>query len=94
MNSKHGKTLQSIFAKPTQGSIKLGDIEALVVALGGVVREGEGSRVALQLNVSAPPTATLSPDSNFIKLATFITRRDKYENGNGILGGPCRCGQA
>lgn len=50
MNSKHAKTLQSIFAKPTQGSIKFGDIESLVVALGGVVREGEGSRVALQLN--------------------------------------------
>ncbi len=50
MNSKHSKTLQAIFAKPTQGSIKFGDIESLVVALGGTIREGEGSRVALQLN--------------------------------------------
>lgn len=43
--------------------------------------------------VSAPPTATLLPDSNYIKLATFITRRSKHENGNSILGEPCRCGQ-
>ena len=44
--------------------------------------------------VSAPATPDLSPDSNFIKLATFKTRRSKHANGNGILGGSCRCGQA
>jgi hypothetical protein len=32
------------------GSLRFTDIEALIVALGGTVREGEGSRVALQLN--------------------------------------------
>ena len=50
MNSKHIGTLQAIFAKPTVGSLRFTDIEALIVALGGTVREGEGSRVALQLN--------------------------------------------
>ena len=50
MKTKHAKTLQSIFTTPTQSSIKFSDIEALVVALGGAVREGEGSRIALQLN--------------------------------------------
>lgn len=49
MNSKHRKTLTAIFSKPTPGSIKFSDVEALVIALGGEVREGDGSRVALYL---------------------------------------------
>lgn len=50
MNSKHRKTLEAIFSKPTPGSIKFADVEALVVALGGEVVEGSGSRVAMHLN--------------------------------------------
>ena len=50
MNSKHTKTLRLVFAKPIEGNIKFSDIEALVVGLGGEVREGDGSRVALLLN--------------------------------------------
>ena len=50
MNSKHTKTLRAVFAKPVEGNIKFSDIEALVRGLGGEVREGEGSRVALLLN--------------------------------------------
>ena len=38
MNSKHTKTLRSVFAKPIEGNIKFSDIEALVVGLGGEVR--------------------------------------------------------
>jgi hypothetical protein len=50
MNSKHAKTLKAIFAKPVSSNIKFADIEAMVLGLGGEVREGEGSRVALLLN--------------------------------------------
>lgn len=50
MNSKHIKTLKALFAKPASSSIKFSDVEALVTALGGEVREGAGSRVALHLN--------------------------------------------
>ena len=49
MNSKHSKTPKAIFAKPVASNIKFSDIEALVIALGGEVREGDGSRVALLL---------------------------------------------
>ncbi len=49
MNAKHTKILQAIFAKPTASSLRFADIESLVVALGGSVREGDGSRVALHL---------------------------------------------
>lgn len=49
VNSKHRKTLEALFAKPTTADLKFSAIEALVVALGGEVKEGEGSRVALRL---------------------------------------------
>ena len=49
MNTKHRKTLQAIFARPTSPSVVFADIEALVVALGGTVAEREGSRVRVVL---------------------------------------------
>ncbi len=50
MKAKHRKTLEAVFAKPIRGGIVFAEIEALVMALGGAVREGEGSRVAFELN--------------------------------------------
>lgn len=50
MNSKHEKTLKAIFTKPAASNIRFSDIEAMVIGLGGEVREGEGSRVALLIN--------------------------------------------
>ena len=52
MNAKHRKTLEAIFARPTSGAVRFSDIEALVIGLGGEVREGSGSRVALQLGAA------------------------------------------
>jgi len=49
MKSKHAKTLEAIFAKPVPASIRFSDIESLVIVLGGEVREGAVSRVALHL---------------------------------------------
>lgn len=49
MNGKHTKTLKAIFSKPVASNIKFSDIETLVIALGGRVREGDGSRVAFLL---------------------------------------------
>lgn len=50
MKAKHRKTLSAVFAKPTPVGIVFADLEALVVALGGAVREGEGSRVVFEIN--------------------------------------------
>jgi len=50
MKGKHRKTLEAIFSKPTKANIKFRDIENLIKALGGEVREGNGSRVALELS--------------------------------------------
>lgn len=52
MKARHRKTLDALFAKPTRSGIVFSDIEALVVGLGGEVREGEGSRVAFELNAT------------------------------------------
>lgn len=52
VKTKHAKTLRAIFVRPTVASVVFSDIEALVVALGGEIREGAGSRVALQLGAA------------------------------------------
>ncbi|CAN2042826.1 Type II toxin-antitoxin system HicA family toxin [Candidatus Magnetomoraceae bacterium gMMP-15] len=49
MKAKHRKTFKAIFAKPTKANIKFNNIEALIKALGGEVREGGGSRIALEI---------------------------------------------
>jgi hypothetical protein len=49
MKAKHRRILEAIYAIPTRGGIVFSDIEALVVAIGGNVREGEGSRIVFEL---------------------------------------------
>jgi hypothetical protein len=50
MNSKHRKTIELVFRNPVQTNILWTDIEGLLVALGGEVSEGSGSRVRVKLN--------------------------------------------
>ncbi len=50
LKSKHKKTLSAIFDKPTKANIKFSDIESLIIALGGEVQEGAGSRVLLEIS--------------------------------------------
>ena len=45
MNSKQRKTLVAIFKKPTVATIVFSDLEALLVAAGCMLTEGNGSRV-------------------------------------------------
>jgi len=49
MKRKHRKTLELIFARPVNGSIKWSDIESLFKALGAEIMEREGSRIAVIL---------------------------------------------
>jgi hypothetical protein len=49
MKAKYRRTLDAIFATPTRAGIVFSDIEAVVTAIGGEVREGEGSRVVFEL---------------------------------------------
>ena len=50
MNKKHQKTLESIFSHPTPGNIEWRKIEALFIALGAKVIEGDGSRVSFVID--------------------------------------------
>ena len=50
MNKTHQKTLERILARPEHSDIPWRDIEALIVALGGDISEGRGSRVRIHLN--------------------------------------------
>ena len=45
MNSRHRKTLAAIFGNPTPKTMIWADIEALLIAAGCEVLEGDGSRV-------------------------------------------------
>jgi len=45
MNSKHAKVLKAIFTDPVSGTIAWNSVEALLVAVGCEVIEGNGSRV-------------------------------------------------
>ncbi|MGB4708917.1 MAG: type II toxin-antitoxin system HicA family toxin [Fuerstiella sp.] len=49
MRRKHRTTLNRIYERPTSGTIKWSDIEALFVALGAEVSEREGSRIGVVL---------------------------------------------
>lgn len=49
MKRKNAVTLEKIFTRPTNGSIKWKDIEALFLELGAEIQEREGSRVAVIL---------------------------------------------
>jgi HicA toxin of bacterial toxin-antitoxin, len=49
MTAKQRRTLKAVFAIPTRANVRFSDVAALIVALGGEVREGAGSRVAFEL---------------------------------------------
>ena len=44
MDSKHQKTLEAIFERPERANIPWRDIEALFIALGAEITDGNGSR--------------------------------------------------
>ena len=52
MKAKHRRVLEAIFTVPTRGGIVFSDIEAMILALGGDVREGSGFRIAFELKGS------------------------------------------
>ena len=50
MNKRHQRTLESILARSISGTIRWRDVEAMLKALGAVLDERSGSRVAVMLN--------------------------------------------
>jgi hypothetical protein len=50
MNSKHRRTLEKVFESPIRADVEWKDIEALILALGGKIKEARGSRITIKLN--------------------------------------------
>ncbi|MEN9567913.1 MAG: hypothetical protein RLZZ69_3109 [Cyanobacteriota bacterium] len=50
MNKKQRKTYDAIFSTPIRRNIIWNDVVSLIEALGGVVTQGNGSRVRFSLN--------------------------------------------
>ena len=50
MNRKNQRTLARLLERPDRSDIPWRDIERLIVALGGEISEGRGSRVRIYLN--------------------------------------------
>lgn len=52
LRKRQKSTLDQIFKMPVQSGIKWSDVESLIRALGGEIKEGSGSRVRFLLNGS------------------------------------------
>lgn len=50
IGKRHRETLTAIFSNPVRSNVVWTDIEKLVVALGGELEEGRGSRIRIALN--------------------------------------------
>jgi hypothetical protein len=50
MNKKHKRTLEAIFKTPVQSNVIWEDVEKLFIYLGARIKEGSGSRLAVELN--------------------------------------------
>lgn len=50
LNNKQKKTYDLIFEDPVRSDVPWSDIETLLVALGGEISEGNGSRIRVYLN--------------------------------------------
>lgn len=75
MNKRHRKTLNDLFAQPISGNIKWRDVEALLQALGAVLSERAGSRVAVSLRDSVAVFHRPHPSPNMDKGAVRDLRR-------------------
>lgn len=78
---RHQSTLAAIFRRPTSGTIKWRDIEALFVSLGAQMQERAGSRVAIIWNGQAMVFHRPHPSPDTPKGAVEMVRRWLEENG-------------
>lgn len=53
MSNYHRRTLEAIFRDPVSATIVWDDVESMLIHLGAQVREGSGSRIAIELNGQA-----------------------------------------
>lgn len=81
MRKKHGDTLEAIFHVPVLSNVKWSDVESLIVALGGKIYEGRGSRVKILLNDRVSVFHRPHPQKETDKGALVSMRRFLEESG-------------
>ena len=81
MKRKHQKTLERVFARPTSGTIKWREIEALFVELGAEVSERAGSRIGVRLFGERRVFHRPHPSPNTDKGAVASIRKWLEKNG-------------
>lgn len=82
MKAKHQKPLSLIFQRPVSGNVRWTDIEALLLALGADMSEGEGSRMCVRLFESRQVFHRPHPSPVTDKGALANIR--KWLEGNGV----------
>jgi hypothetical protein len=82
MKKRHRATLELIFARPVNGSIRWADLEALFASLGAEVSERDGSRVGVFLfgEVRVFHCPLPSPDTDKGAVASIR----KWLDGHGV----------
>lgn len=81
MKSKSLKTIALIYKRPASANIKWTDIESLLIDLGAVVQEREGSRVLVRLFNDRRVFHRPHPTPNTDKGAVESIRKWLLENG-------------
>jgi hypothetical protein len=81
MNSRHRKTLEALYERPERADVAWREVEALLVALGAEVTEGNGSRVRVALNGVRAVFHRPHPQKEMDKGAVKSVRRFLQEAG-------------
>lgn len=81
MNNRHKKTLHDIFRDPIRSDIPWNDIESLFQGLGGIITQGNGSRVRVSLNGVRAVFHRPHPEKETDKGAVKSVRRFLTEAG-------------
>ena len=81
LSKRHQATLEAVFASPVRASIAWRDIEALFVACGAEIGEGEGSRVRVALKGVRAVFHRPHPQKEIDKGAVRSMRRFLIEAG-------------
>lgn len=83
LSRRHRGTLAAIFATPVRSNVLWSDIEKLILALGGDLSEGRGSRTRIALNGVRAVFHRPHPQKETDKGALMSMRRFLYEAGIG-----------
>ena len=75
MNSRHRKTIESIYKSPIQSNIIWSEIEKMLIGLGAEISEGSGSRVRIKLNGIRAVFHRPHPEKTTDKGAVISVRR-------------------